>query len=48
MKKKILILGGGYSKERSISLKSAKAILKSINKIYKVKFCDPCHEFLKQ
>ncbi len=47
MKKKILILGGGYSKERSISLRSAKAIIKTINKIYKVKFCDPCCELFK-
>ena len=41
MKKKILILGGGYSKEHEISLKSAKAVLKSIKDIHKVKFCDP-------
>ena len=47
MKRKILILGGGYSKERSISLRSAKAIIKTINKIYKVKFCDPCRELFK-
>ena len=47
MKKKILILGGGYSKERSISLRSAKAIIKTINKIYKIKFCDPCRELFK-
>ena len=40
-------MGGGYSKERPISLKSAKAILKSINRVYKVKFCDPCHNFFK-
>ncbi len=46
-KKRILILGGGYSKERPISLKSAKAVIKSIKKIHKVKFCDPCHNFLK-
>ena len=46
-KKRILILGGGYSKERFISLKSAKAVIKSIKKIHKVKFCDPCHNFLK-
>mgnify|MGYP001161472186 FL=1 len=46
-KKRILILGGGYSKERSISLKSAKAVIKSIKKIHKVKLCDPCHNFLK-
>ena len=47
MKKKILVLGGGFSKERSISLKSAKAVIKSINNIYKVKFCDPCDNFFK-
>ncbi len=47
MKKKVLILGGGYSKERLISLKSAKAVIKSIKKTYNVKFCDPCYEFFK-
>ena len=47
MKKKILILGGGYSKERSISIRSAKAIIKTIDKIYKIKFCDPCHRLFK-
>ena len=46
-KKKILILGGGYSKERFISIKSAKAVIKSINKIHKIKFCDPRHNFIK-
>ena len=47
MKKKILVLGGGYSKERLISLKSAKAVIKSLKGLYKVKFCDPSHNFLK-
>ena len=47
MKKKILVLGGGYSKERYISLKSAKAVIKSINNKYKVKFADPCNNLLK-
>ena len=47
MKRKILILGGGYSKERSISLRSAKAIIKTINKIFKIKFCDPSCELFK-
>ena len=47
MKKKVLILGGGYSKERSISLKSAKAVLKSIKKTHIVKFTDPCNNFFK-
>ena len=46
MKKKVLVLGGGYSKERLISLKSAKAIIKSIKKIHNVKFSDPCVNFL--
>tara|TARA_B100000941_G_scaffold289915_1_gene270462 strand:+ start:1126 stop:2037 length:912 start_codon:yes stop_codon:yes gene_type:complete len=47
MKKKVLILGGGYSKERSISLKSAKAVIRSVNKFYKLKFCDPSNDLLK-
>jgi len=47
MKKKILVLGGGYSKERHISLKSAKAVIKSIKEIYNVKLCDPCNNFIK-
>ena len=47
MKKKVLILGGGYSKERVISLKSSRAVINSIKKIHKVKFCDPCYNFLK-
>ena len=47
MKRKILILGGGYSKERLISLKSSKAIIKSIKKIHNVKFCDPSRDFFK-
>ena len=46
MKKKILVLGGGYSKERAISLKSANAVIKSIKKIHNVKFCDPINNFL--
>ena len=47
MKKRILILGGGYSKERTISLKSAKAVMKSIKNNFNVRFCDPCNNFLK-
>ena len=41
MKKKILVVGGGYSKERNISLKTAKAVIASIKKTYNVKFCEP-------
>ena len=41
MKKKVLILGGGLSKEREISLKSARAVFKSIKKKYNVEIFDP-------
>ena len=42
MKKKILILGGGISKERLISLESARAVYKAlIKKNYKVSICEP-------
>ena len=47
MKKKVIILGGGYSKERSISLKSAKAVIKSIKNRYNVKLADPRNNFFK-
>ncbi len=36
MKKKILILGGGISKERQISLETAKQVKKALKKKYKV------------
>ena len=32
MKKKILVVGGGVSKERVISLKTSKAVINSIKK----------------
>ena len=42
MKKKVLILGGGISKERSISLETAKAVYRElIKKNYKVIICEP-------
>ena len=42
MKKKILILGGGISKERLISLETAKSVLKELKKKnYKTKICEP-------
>ena len=34
MKKKVLILAGGYSKEREISLKTGKEVYKSIKNKY--------------
>ena len=47
MRRKVLVLGGGYSKERPISIKSAKAVINSIKKKYKVKFCDPGNNFFE-
>jgi D-alanine-D-alanine ligase len=42
MIKKILILGGGISKERSISVKTAKAVLSALKKKnYKAIICEP-------
>ena len=48
MKKKILILAGGYSKEREISLKSGMAIFKSLKKKYKAKIFDPANNLLNE
>ena len=40
--KKILILGGGFSKERAISLVTAKSVLKALKKkSYKAIICEP-------
>ena len=42
MKKKILILGGGISKERDISIQTAKAVLNALKKKnYKAIICEP-------
>ena len=41
MKKKILILGGGISGERSISLKTAKAVKNCIKKKYNCRIVEP-------
>ena len=42
MIKKILILGGGISKERSISIQTAKAVLRALKKKnYKAIICEP-------
>ncbi len=48
MKKKILILAGGYSKEREISIKTAKAVLKNIKYDYTCKLLDPKNGFIKE
>ncbi len=48
MKKKILILAGGYSKERDISFKTAKAVHKQIKNKYNCKILDPKGDFIKK
>ena len=48
MKKKILILGGGISKERLISLETAKSVFKQLKKKnYSVKICEPDGNLIK-
>ena len=41
MKKKILMLAGGFSREREISLKTAKGVFNQIKRKYYVKICEP-------
>ena len=47
MKKKILILAGGFSREREISLKTAKGVFDEIKKKYYVKICEPNGNLIK-
>ena len=47
MKKKILILAGGYSREREISLKTAKGVFNAIKKKYHAKICEPNGDLIK-
>ncbi len=47
MKKKILILAGGFSREREISLKTAKGVYNAIKKKYNVKIIEPNGNFIK-
>ena len=47
MKKRILILGGGISGERSISLKTAKAVKNSIKKKYNCRIFEPDENLTK-
>ena len=47
MKKRILILAGGFSKEREISLKTAKGVFNQIKKKYNVKICEPNGDLIK-
>ncbi len=48
MKKKILILAGGYSKEREISLLTAKSVFRELKKTkkYRLKIADPSFGFV--
>ena len=47
--KKILILGGGFSKERAISLDTAKSVLKALKKkSYKAIICEPDGNLIKK
>ncbi len=48
MKKKILILAGGYSREREISLQTAKALFKQIKKDYNCRILDPRNNFIAE
>jgi len=47
--KKILILSGGYSKERDISLITARSVLKALRKKgYKAIICEPDGKLIKK
>ncbi len=50
MKKKILIVAGGYSNEREISLKTAKSVYEELkkNKKYIINFTEPNGNFVKK
>jgi len=50
MKQKILIVAGGYSNEREISLKTAKSVYKELkkNKKYLVNFAEPDGKFVRR
>jgi len=48
MKKKILILAGGYSREREISLQTAKAVYAQIRKKFRCKIVDPKNGFVNE
>ena len=50
MKQKILLVAGGYSNEREISLKTAKSVYKELRKIkkYIIEFVEPDGNFIKK
>ncbi len=47
MKKKILILAGGFSREREISFKTAKGVFNQIKKKYHTKICEPNGDLIR-
>ena len=47
MKKKILILAGGFSREREVSLKTAKGVFNQIKKKYNARICEPNGSLVK-
>ena len=47
MKKKILILAGGFSREREISLKTAKGVFNQIKRKYYVKIFEPNGDLIR-
>ena len=44
--KRIIILAGGYSKEREISKASAHSIYKTLKKKYKILVCEPDNKLI--
>ena len=46
--KKIIILAGGYSREREISIQTANAVFKQIRKEFNCKILDPKNNFIQQ
>ena len=47
MKKKLLILAGGFSREREISLKTARAVFQEIKNNYITKISEPDGNLVK-
>ena len=50
MKKKVLLIAGGYSKERDISLKTSKSVFLELQKSqkYNLKVTEPDGDFVKK
>ena len=48
MKKKIIILSGGYSKEKEVSKDTGKEVFNILKKKYNVKLLDPKGDLVKK